>query len=150
MTIKHFADFICNFQNTVLNRNVLRQTFLFCLSSNLPCMGHIQGVPRNMTVAEYLNLSCLISKKIKINNKSKFDPRLRYAGVKDVSTELNCQKSLNRIQYLEADILNYTSTIMFRGTPCKLPQKMWASRVQVSWRSLDTNKQANQKRQTTM
>ena len=45
------------------------------------------------------------------------DQRLRYIGVKDFSTELNCKKSLNLIQYLEDDI-NYSSTVMFRGTPC--------------------------------
>ena len=37
---------------------------------------------------------------------------------KDFSTELNCKKSLNLIQYLEEDILNYSSTGMFRGTTC--------------------------------
>ena len=48
----------------------------------------------------------------------KIDQRLRYIGVKDFSNELNCKKSLNLIQYLEDDILNYSSTVMFRGTPC--------------------------------
>ena len=38
---------------------------------------------------------------------SKIYPRLRYIGVKDFSTELSCKKSVNLIQYLEDDILNY-------------------------------------------
>ena len=68
-------------------------------------------------------LSCLIPKKIIINiiwqsSFSKIDPRLRYIGVKDFSNELNCKQSLNLIQYLEDDILNYSSTVMFRRTPC--------------------------------
>ena len=37
--------------------------------------------------------------------------------VKDFSTKLNCKKSLKLIQYLEDDILNNSSTVMFRGTP---------------------------------
>ena len=48
------------------------------------------------------------------------DHRLRYIGVKDFSNELNSKKSLNLIQYLEDDILNYLSTVMFRGTPCTM------------------------------
>ena len=68
-------------------------------------------------------LSCLISKSIIIKiiwqfYYSKIDRRLRYIGEKDFSTELNCKKSLNLIQYLEDDIPNYSSTIMFRETPC--------------------------------
>ena len=46
------------------------------------------------------------------------DHRLRYIGVKDFSNELNCKKSLNLIQYLKDDILNYSSIVMFCGTPC--------------------------------
>jgi len=38
---------------------------------------------------------------------SKIYPRLRYIGVKDFSTELSFKKSVNLIQYLEDDILNY-------------------------------------------
>ena len=65
----------------------------------------------------------MIPKKIIINiirqfYYSKIDPRLRFIGVKDFSTELNCKKSLNLNQYLEDDILNCSSTVMFRGTPC--------------------------------
>ena len=41
---------------------------------------------------------------------SKINQSLRYIGVKDFSTELNCKKSLNVIQYLEYDILNYSLT----------------------------------------
>ena len=71
-------------------------------------------------------LSCLIPKWIIIINfiwqslYSKINHRLRYIGVKDFSNELNCKKSLNLIQYLEDDILNYLLTVMFRGTPCTL------------------------------
>ena len=65
----------------------------------------------------------MIPKRIIINiiwqsYYSKIDHRLRYIGVKDFSNELNCKKSLNLIQYFEDDILNYSSTFMFRGTPC--------------------------------
>ena len=79
-----------------------------------------------MTVGEYFKmsfsiifLSCLIPKRIIINiiwqsYYSKIDHRLGYIGVKDFSNELNCKKSLNLIQYLEDDILNYLSTVMFR------------------------------------
>ena len=49
---------------------------------------------------------------------SKIDHRLRCIGVKDFSNELNCKKSLNLHQYFEDDILNYSSTVMFRGTSC--------------------------------
>jgi len=48
---------------------------------------------------------------------SKIDHRLRYIRVKDFSTELNCKMSVNLNQYLEDDILNYSSTVMFRETP---------------------------------
>ena len=65
----------------------------------------------------------MIPKRIIINDiwqsyYSKIDHRLRYIGVKDFSNELNCKKPLNLIQYLEDDIINYSSTVMFRGTPC--------------------------------
>ena len=65
----------------------------------------------------------MIRKRIIINiiwqsYYSKIDHRLRYLEVKDFSNELNCKKSLNLIQYLEDDILNYSSNVMFRGTPC--------------------------------
>ena len=65
----------------------------------------------------------MIPKRIIINiiwqsYYSKIDNRLRYIGVKDFYNELNCKKSLNLIQYLEDDILNYSSAAMFRGTPC--------------------------------
>ena len=68
-------------------------------------------------------LICLIPKRIIINiiwqsYYCKIDHRLRYIWVKNFSNELNCKKSLNLIQYLEDDILNYSSTVMFRGTPC--------------------------------
>ena len=61
-----------------------------------------------MTVGEYFKMSSF----------SKIDHRLRYIGVKDFFKELNRKKSLNLIQYLEDDILNYSLTVMFRGTPC--------------------------------
>ena len=58
--------------------------------------------------------SCLIPKRIICQfYYSKIDPRLRYIGVKDFSTELNCKKSSNLIQYLEDDILIYSSTVLF-------------------------------------
>ena len=53
-------------------------------------------------------LSCLIPKRIII----------KIYWSKRFSNELNCKKSLNLIQYLENDILNYSSIVMFRGTPC--------------------------------
>ena len=64
----------------------------------------------------------MIPKRIIINiiwqsYYSKIDHRLRYIGVNIFSNELNCKKSLNLIQYLEDDILNYSS-IVIRGTPC--------------------------------
>ena len=67
----------------------------------------------------------MIPKRIMINiicqsYYSKIDHRLRYIGVKDFTNELNYKKSLNLIKYLEDDILNYLSTVMFRGTPCNL------------------------------
>ena len=80
-----------------------------------PPLSHIQGVPRNMTVGEYFKMSSSI-----IFYYSQIDYRLRYIRVKDFSNELNCKKSLNLIKYLEDDILNYSSTVMFRGTPCSL------------------------------
>ena len=73
-----------------------------------------------MTVGEYFKmsssiifLSCLIPKRIIINILWQF-----YHSKIDFSNELNCKKSLNLIQCLEDDILNYSSTVMFRGTPC--------------------------------
>ena len=77
------------------------------------CLHKLQGVPRNMTVGEYFKMSSSI-----IFYYSQIDYRLRYIRVKDFSNELNCKKSLNLIKYLEDDILNYSSTVMFRGTPC--------------------------------
>ena len=61
----------------------------------------------------------MIPKRIIINiiwqsYYSKIDNRLRYIGVKDFSNELNGKKSLNLIQYLEDDILNYSSTACIR------------------------------------
>ena len=65
------------------------------------------------------------------NNKqsyySKINHRLIYIGVKDFSNELICKKSLNLIQYVEDDILNYLSTVMFRGTPCIYAKETRAS-----------------------
>ena len=51
--------------------------------------------------------------------KSITDFNSRYIEVKDFSNELNCKKSVNLTQYLEDDILNYLSSVMFRGTPCR-------------------------------
>ena len=74
------------------------------------------------------SLSCLIVINIIWQfYYSRIDHRLGYIGVKDFSNELNCKKSLNLIQYLKDDILNYSSTVMLRGTPCR-------------WMKLKTNK----------
>ena len=93
-----------------------------CEHSGCPKKHNSWGIFKNVF---FYNLwSCLIPKRIIINiiwqfYYSKIDPSLGYIAVTDFSTELNCKKSLTLIQYLEDDILNYSSTVMFRGTPCK-------------------------------
>ena len=62
---------------------------------------------------------------------SKVNHRLRYIGVKDYSIKLNCKKSLNSIQSLEDDIVNYSSTVMFRGTPCLYIHHLYFSKAKL-------------------
>ena len=49
---------------------------------------------------------------------SKINFKVKYTRAKDFLNEVNCKQPLISNTYMEEDIQNYLSTVMFRGTPC--------------------------------